>query len=82
MEVTLSPGDLLYIPPRAYHVALPSMPRMAMSIPFISFDSSFYLQEYVSDFNQVINGESGVANIIERASKIDALPPRLKEKFL
>jgi len=36
----------------------------------------------VSDFNQVINGESGVANIIERASKIDALPPRLKEKFL
>ena len=36
----------------------------------------------VSDFNQVINGESGVANIVERASKIDALPPRLKEKFL
>ena len=36
----------------------------------------------VLDFNQVINGELGVANIIERASKIDTLPPRLKEKFL
>ena len=33
LEVRLTPGDLLYIPPRAYHVALPSMPRLSMSIP-------------------------------------------------
>ena len=39
LEVTLSPGDLLYIPPRAYHVALPSMPRLSMSIPCISIDN-------------------------------------------
>ena len=36
----------------------------------------------VSDFNQIINGETGIADIIERASKIDVLPPRLKKKFL
>ena len=36
----------------------------------------------VSDFNRIINGEPEIADIIFRASKIDALPPRLKEKFL
>ena len=36
----------------------------------------------VSDFNQIINGETGIADIIERASKIDVLPPRLKKQFL
>ncbi len=36
----------------------------------------------VSDFNQVINGRTGIADIIERASKIDALPPKLKKQFL
>ena len=36
----------------------------------------------VSDFNQIINGETGIADIIERASKIDILPPRLKKQFL
>jgi MOSC domain-containing protein YiiM len=36
----------------------------------------------VSDFNQIINGKTGIANIIERASKIDILPPRLKKQFL
>ena len=36
----------------------------------------------VSDFNQIINGETGIADIIERASKIDVLPPRLKKNFL
>ena len=38
LEVTLSPGDLLHIPPRTYHAALPSMPRLSMSIPSISLD--------------------------------------------
>ena len=55
LEVTLSPGDLLYIPPRAYHCALPSMPRLSMSIPCISFDSFYYLQNYVPDFYQIVN---------------------------
>jgi len=36
----------------------------------------------VSDFNQIINGETGIADIIERASKIDALPTRLRKQFL
>ena len=36
----------------------------------------------VSDFNQIINGETGIADIIERASKVDVLPPRLKKQFL
>ena len=36
----------------------------------------------VSDFNQVIHGESEVADIILRASKIYALPPKLKGQFL
>ena len=36
----------------------------------------------VSDFNRIINGETEVADIIFRASKIDALPPRLKGQFL
>ena len=36
----------------------------------------------VSDFNQIINGGTEIADIIERASKIDILPPRLKKQFL
>ena len=36
----------------------------------------------VSDFNQIINGAPEVADIILRASKIDALPPKLKGQFL
>ena len=36
----------------------------------------------VSDFNRIINGETEVVDIIFRASKIDALPPRLKGQFL
>jgi MOSC domain-containing protein YiiM len=36
----------------------------------------------VSDFNQIINGEPEVADIILRASKVDALPPKLKGQFL
>ena len=36
----------------------------------------------VSDFNRIINGEPEVADIIFRASTIDALPPRLKGQFL
>ena len=36
----------------------------------------------VSDFNRIINGETEVADIIFQASKIDALPPRLKGQFL
>jgi len=49
------------------------------SIEYISRDEN---KVSVSDFNRIINGETEVADIIERASKIDALPPRLKEKFL
>ena len=55
LEVTLSPGDLLYIPPKAYHAALPSIPRLSMSIPCISLDY-FDLQNNLPGFNQnVIN---------------------------
>ena len=36
----------------------------------------------VSDFNQIINGEPEVTDIILRASKIDALPSKLKGQFL
>jgi len=54
LEVTLSPGDLLYIPPKTYHVALPSMPRLSMSIPCISLDNFFELQKYLPKFDQVI----------------------------
>ena len=36
----------------------------------------------VSEFNQVINRMPGIENIIHRASKIVALPQRLKDKFL
>ena len=36
----------------------------------------------VSDFNQIINGEPEVTDIILRASKIDSLPPKLKGQFL
>ena len=54
LEVTLSPGDLLYIPPRAYHAALPSMPRLSMSIPCVSLDY-FDLQNHLPGFDQVVN---------------------------
>ena len=36
----------------------------------------------VLEFNRVINRMSGVNKIIERASKVNALPQRLKDKFL
>ena len=36
----------------------------------------------VSDFNRIINGEPEIADIVFRASKIDALPSRLKSQFL
>ena len=36
----------------------------------------------VSGFNRIINGEPEIADIILRASKIDALPPKLKGQFL
>ena len=55
LEVTLSPGDLLYIPPRAYHAALPSMPRLSMSIPCISLDKFSDLQNYFPDFDQLLD---------------------------
>ena len=34
-EGVLLPGDLLYIPNRAYHRALPDHPRLSMSIPCV-----------------------------------------------
>ena len=49
------------------------------SIEYISRDEN---KVSVSDFNRIINGETEVAGIIFRASKIDALPPRLKSQFL
>ena len=49
------------------------------SIEYISRDEN---KVSVSDFNRIINGETEVADIIFRASKIDALPPRLKGQFL
>ncbi|HIF02716.1 MAG TPA: MOSC domain-containing protein [Nitrospinaceae bacterium] len=36
----------------------------------------------ISDFNQVINRKPEIDDIIERASKIDGLPPKLKKQFL
>ena len=36
----------------------------------------------ISDFNQIINRRPKIEDIIERASKIDGLPPKLKKKFL
>ena len=49
------------------------------SIEYLSRDEN---RVSVSDFNRIINGETEVADIIFRASKIDALPPRLKGQFL
>ena len=49
------------------------------SIGYISRDEN---KVSVSDFNRIINGESEVADIVFRASKIDALPPGLKGQFL
>ena len=54
LEVTLSPGDLLYITPRTYHSAKPSMPRLSMTIPCICIDYDD-LQGFLPDFDQVIN---------------------------
>jgi len=36
----------------------------------------------ISDFNQIINRKPEIDDIIERALKIDGLPPKLKKKFL
>ena len=49
---------------------------------FIEYISRDENKVSVSDFNRIINGEPEVADIIFRASKIDALPPRLKGQFL
>ena len=49
------------------------------SIEYINRDEN---RVTVSDFNRIINGEPELADIIFRASKIDALPPRLKSQFL
>ena len=49
------------------------------SIEYVNRDEN---RVTVSDFNQIINGESEIADIIFRASKIDALPPKLKDQFL
>ena len=35
IETRLKPGDLLYIPSRHYHCAMPKSPRMSISIPCI-----------------------------------------------
>jgi len=33
LETVLTPGDVLYIPSRQYHVALPNEPRISISVP-------------------------------------------------
>ena len=33
LDVVLEPGDALYIPSRAYHIAVPLGPRLSMSVP-------------------------------------------------
>ena len=47
-EGILSPGDLLYIPNRAYHQAKPDEARLSMSIPCAPsvIDSNFYDRRY------------------------------------
>tara|TARA_B000000557_G_scaffold119744_1_gene97210 strand:+ start:2845 stop:3525 length:681 start_codon:yes stop_codon:yes gene_type:complete len=47
-EGILSPGDLLYIPNRAYHQARPDEPRLSMSIPCAPdvINSNFYDRRY------------------------------------
>ena len=54
LKVTLLPGDLLYIPPKAYHAAFPSMPRLSMSIPCVSLDY-FDLLQIHPNLDQVVN---------------------------
>jgi len=49
------------------------------SIEYINRDEN---RVTVSDFNRIINGEPEIADIVFRASKIDALPSRLKSQFL
>jgi len=48
-------------------------------IEFLSKDQN---RVSISDFNKVINGERGIGDIVERAQKIDSLPPRLRSQFL
>ena len=55
LEVTLSPGDLLYIPRRAYHASSPNMPRLSMSIASISLDNFFELHRHIPNINQIVN---------------------------
>lgn len=44
IDVELTPGDLIYIPSRIYHAAIPSGKRLSMSIPCIPmmFDTTRY----------------------------------------
>ena len=49
------------------------------SIEYVNRDEN---RVTVSDFNQIINGEPEIMDIILRASKIDTLPPKLKSQFL
>jgi len=37
---------------------------------------------FVSEFNHVLNGDSGLENIMRRASNVDVLPQRLKNKLM
>ena len=49
------------------------------SIEYVNRDEN---RVTVSDFNQIINGEPEIMDIILRASKVDTLPPKLKSQFL
>ena len=49
------------------------------SIEYVNRDEN---RVTVSDFNQIINGEPEIVDIILRASKVDTLPPKLKSQFL
>jgi MOSC domain-containing protein YiiM len=62
-----------------FSVAKEGILKKGDSIEYVNRDEN---RVTISDFNQIINGEPEVADIILRASKIDALPLKLKGQFL
>ena len=52
IETILKPGDLLYVPSRYYHCAIPKTPRLSISIPCLnSQDGGFNAREMQTDTN-------------------------------
>ena len=46
IEVTLTPGDMLYIPPRFHHASFPNQPRLSASIPCLPGTGGRWDKEY------------------------------------